>query len=161
MRGPRWLMATKRRTQDGGVVVIETDITELKKAKIARYEFLAKVSHELRTPLAPIHGALSLMKSGKVAHVSGRLEDLIDLASRNCTRLMFIVNDLLDFTRIGAGRFSLNATVVEIESFLEQVVARGASLPTRPPLRLTSLPVPKARSSMPIRSAFSRSWTIC
>ncbi len=140
MRGPKWLMATERRTQDGGVVVIETDITELKKAEIARYEFLAKVSHELRTPLTPIHGALTLMKSGKVAHLSGRLEGLIDLASRNCTRLMSIVNDLLDFTRISAGRFSLNATTVELQPFLEQVVETRRIAPDAPDIELSISP---------------------
>jgi len=140
MRDQKWLMSTERRTPDGGVVVIETDITELKKAEIARYEFLAKVSHELRTPLTPIHGALTLMKSGKVAHLSGRLEDLIDLASRNCTRLMSIVNDLLDFTRISAGRFSLNATTVELQPFLEQVVETRRIAPDAPDIALSISP---------------------
>jgi signal transduction histidine kinase len=140
MRGRKWLMSTERRMADGGVVVIETDITELKKAEIARYEFLAKVSHELRTPLTPIHGALSLMKSGKVAHLSGKLEDLVDLASRNCTRLMAIANDLLDFTRIGAGRFSINATTVELQPFLEQVVETRRIAPDAPAIEMNVSP---------------------
>src|SRR5581483_8203870 len=109
------LMSTIRRTPDGGTVIVETDITELKTAEIARYEFLAKVSHELRTPLTPICGALALMGSGKAGRLSGKLEELVGLANRNCTRLMAIVNDLLDFTRISAGRFSLNRTNVPLE----------------------------------------------
>jgi signal transduction histidine kinase len=136
MRGPKWLMSTERRAPEGGVVVIETDITELKQAEIARYEFLAKISHELRTPLTPIHGALALMKSGKVAHLSGRLEDLIDLASRNCTRLMSIANDLLDFARISAGRFSLDPAMVELQPFLEQVVETRRIAPDAPAIEL-------------------------
>jgi signal transduction histidine kinase len=47
---------------------------------------------------------------------------MVDLASRNCTRLMSIVNDLLDFTRISSGRFSLDRTTIDIEPILEQVV---------------------------------------
>jgi signal transduction histidine kinase len=143
LRGQRWLMSTEWRVAGGGVVVVETDITELKEAEIARYEFLAKVSHELRTPLTPIHGALSLMKSGKVAHLSGKLEDLVDLASRNCTRLMAIVNDLLDFTRISAGRFGINATMVELQPFIEQVVATRRIAPDAPKIELNIAPSAK------------------
>lgn len=140
MRGQKWLMSTERRTPDGGVVVVETDITGLKKAEIARYEFLAKVSHELRTPLTPIHGALALMTSGKAGRLSGKLEELVDLANRNCTRLMSIVNDLLDFTRISAGRFSLNLTRVELEPFLKQVVAARRIAPGVPNIDLSISP---------------------
>jgi signal transduction histidine kinase len=126
-------MSSERRTREGGVVVIETDITELKKADIAKDEFLAKVSHELRTPLAPIHGALLLIASGKVAELPPKLSELVDLARRNCLRLMSIVNDLLDFTRISSGRFRLDRRVVELEPFLEQVMANkrlGATPPS-------------------------------
>lgn len=135
-RGNSWLMSTIRRTPDGGTVIVETDITELKTAEIARYEFLAKVSHELRTPLTPICGALALMGSGKAGRLSGKLEELVGLANRNCTRLMAIVNDLLDFTRISAGRFSLNRTNVPLEPLLEQVVAARRVAPGAPAIDL-------------------------
>lgn len=131
-RADKWLMSTMRRTPDGGTVLVETDITELKRAEIARYEFLAKVSHELRTPLTPIHGALALMASGNAGRLSGKLEELVSLASRNCTRLMSIVNDLLDFTRISAGRFSLNKANVSLGPLLEQVVAARRVAPGAP-----------------------------
>jgi signal transduction histidine kinase len=121
-RGERWLMRSERRTREGGVVAVETDITELKKADIAKDEFLAKVSHELRTPLTPIHGALALIRSGKITEQPAKTGELLDMAARNCTRLMSIVNDLLDFTRINSGRFSLDRGIVVIEPFLEQVI---------------------------------------
>jgi signal transduction histidine kinase/DNA-binding response OmpR family regulator len=121
-RGERWLMWSERRTREGGVVAIETDITDLKKADTAKDEFLAKVSHELRTPLTPIHGALALIRSGKIAQQPEKTSELIDMAARNCMRLMSIVNDLLDFTRINSGRFSLDRGIVVIEPFLEQII---------------------------------------
>jgi signal transduction histidine kinase len=101
---------------------LQAEIATLKNAAIAKDEFLAKASHELRTPLTPIQGALAIMKSGKVADLPEKLDGMVDLASRNCTRLMSIVNDLLDFTRIGAGRFSLSLTMVELQPILEQVL---------------------------------------
>jgi signal transduction histidine kinase len=101
---------------------LQAEIVTLKRAAIAKDEFLAKVSHELRTPLTPIQGALAILKSGKVALLPEKLEGMVDLANRNCTRLMSIVNDLLDFTRIGTGRFSVSRTMIELEPFLEQVL---------------------------------------
>jgi signal transduction histidine kinase len=101
---------------------LQAEIVTLKKAAVAKDEFFAKASHELRTPLTPIQGALAIMKSGKVVELPEKLEGMVDLANRNCARLMSIVNDLLDFTRIGAGRFSLNQTMIELAPFLEQVL---------------------------------------
>lgn len=136
-RGQRWWMSSARQTREGDVVVIETDITELKKADIAKDEFLAKVSHELRTPLTPIHGALALMRSGKIAHLPEKLDELTEMASRNCTRLMSIVNDLLDFTRISSGRFSLDSGMVQLQPFLEQVVENKRIGSAPPIIKLT------------------------
>ncbi len=140
-RGDKWLMATVRRTPEGGTVLVETDITELKMAELARYEFLAKVSHELRTPLTPIHGALALMASGKAGCLSGKLEELVGLASRNCTRLVSIVNDLLDFTRISAGRFALDRARVALEPLVQQVVAARRLVPGAPAIDVNVSPL--------------------
>jgi len=121
-RGNNWFMTRERRTGEGGIVVIETDITELKKVEIAKDNFLAMVSHELRTPLTPINGALSLISSGKVVELTKNLSELTDLARRNCDRMMSIVNELLDFTRITSGRFSLNKQRVKLTPFLEEII---------------------------------------
>ena len=139
-RDGTWVMSSDRRTHEGGVVVVETDITDLKKADIAKDEFLAKVSHELRTPLTPIHGALTLILSGKVAPIPDTLRDMVDMADRNCKRLMSIVNDLLDFTRISAGRFSLDPGVVDLNPFLDQVVQNKRIGQAPPDITLTVKP---------------------
>jgi signal transduction histidine kinase len=101
---------------------LQAENVTLKRAASAKDEFLAKVSHELRSPLTPIQGALAILKCGKVAPLPEKLEEMVDLANRNCVRLMSIVNDLLDFARIGTGRFSLNRATIELEPVLEQVL---------------------------------------
>ncbi len=121
-RGETWLMSSERRTREGGVVLIETDITQLKIVEAAKDQFLAMVSHELRTPLTPIHGALALIGSGKLAELPDSVASLIQVASRNCERLMSIVNDLLDVTRISIGTFSLASRRTVVVPFLEQIV---------------------------------------
>ena len=135
-RGEKWIMLSERRTFEGGVVVLITDITALKKVDIAKDEFLAKVSHELRTPLTPINGALALIRSGKLAPLPAKLDELAVLAARNCTRLVSIVNDLLDFTRISSGKFSLESGLIEFQPLLEQVVQNKRIGPAPPDIRL-------------------------
>jgi signal transduction histidine kinase len=122
---------------------LQTEIVSRMKADSAKDEFLAKVSHELRTPLTPIHGALTIIKSGKVTHLPEQLEGMVDLASRNCTRLMSIVNDLLDFSRFSSGRFSLDRTTVDIEPIVGEVVQNKRIAPNPPNIELNIQPEAK------------------
>lgn len=144
-RGDHWFMTREHRTGEGGIVVIETDITELKKVDIAKDNFLAMVSHELRTPLTPINGALSLISSGKIVELTKSLSELTELARRNCDRMMSIVNELLDFTRITSGRFSLNKQRVKLTPFLEEIVENKRIGPTT--TNVTLKVSPSARSA--------------
>lgn len=135
-RANSWLMVTERRTREGGIVVVETDITELKQADIAKDEFLAKISHELRTPLTPINGVLSIISSGKLGELPKGIVQLSETARRNCARLTSIVDDLLDFTLIGAGRFELEPKSIELRSFVEQVIEKRRNGPFPAKIRL-------------------------
>jgi signal transduction histidine kinase len=121
-RGQSWLMSRERRTRDGGVVVIENDITELKKVDIAKDEFLATVSHELRTPLTSIRSALAILEADKFATLPDGLHRLVELAQRNCARLMRIVNDLLDVAKITAGGLNLDLQQTALAAILEQTL---------------------------------------
>jgi signal transduction histidine kinase/DNA-binding response OmpR family regulator len=77
-------------------------LTELDRAKTA---FFSNVSHEFRTPLTLMLGPLEdALADGGVAHGQ---RDLIDIAHRNALRLLRLVNSLLDFSRIEAGRVSV------------------------------------------------------
>lgn len=121
--GGKWLMSTEKRTTEGTVVVIETDITEVKRSELAKDEFLAMVSHELRTPLTPIYGALRLIGSGCLEENSERRDELVAAAQQNCERLMLIVNDLLDITGINSGKCIVDADPMELSAALEEIVA--------------------------------------
>lgn len=86
-----------------GYVVIYRDVTQEAQSAAAKDEFVAVVSHELRTPLTSINTSLELLSRGAAASPEDA-KDLIDLARRNLTRLIRLVEDLLDLSRIGAGR---------------------------------------------------------
>ncbi len=138
--GQTWVMASERSTREGGVVVIETDITDLKQADIIKDEFLAMVSHELRTPLTPIHGALSLIASGKIVKLTDNLAELVEVANRNCGRLISIVDDLLDFTRVSGPRFSIDCRRIALVPFLEHIMENKAIGPASRQIKLSIAP---------------------
>jgi len=80
------------------------DISERKQAEKAKAEFISTISHELRTPLTSVKGALGLIKAGAVGANPEKLEQLMDVALKNSDLLESLVNDLLDFERMEAGK---------------------------------------------------------
>ena len=114
----------------GGVVAFQ-DITSLYEVDRLKNEFVSIVSHELRTPLTSIKGALQLL----LDEASGADPDhamLMQVALSNTDRLVRIINDILDISKIEAGKLELNArphTVAEVVKLsLQNVeqIARGS-----------------------------------
>lgn len=70
-------------------------------------EFLSTMSHELRTPLNAIEGFTSIMLSGMGIELSPRAEDMVQRVSANSKRLLYLINDFLDLSRIESGRLEL------------------------------------------------------
>jgi signal transduction histidine kinase len=118
----RWILVSERRTSEGGVVGIRTDITARKRAelglqkaheelkaateRLARQERLSMlgqvagtVSHELRNPLSAIRNSMALLRQLTVGKVTG-VERSLDRIDRNIERCARIINDILDFTRV-------------------------------------------------------------
>ena len=75
--------------------------------------FLANTSHELRTPLAVIMGALDAILNGLVEASSDQLH-LMRTAHGASQRLLYLINDLLDFAKIEAGRMDLQLAAVDV-----------------------------------------------
>jgi len=70
-------------------------------------QFLANMSHELRTPLTSIRGTLGLLSGGVAGALPDAASDLLGIANNNCERLSRLVNDILDLSKIEAGKLSL------------------------------------------------------
>ena len=75
-------------------------------ANRAKSEFLANVSHEVRTPMNAVQGMLQVVLSEEL---SPSVRDSLRTASESAKTLMALLNDLLDFSRMEAGRFQLEA----------------------------------------------------
>ncbi len=103
-----------------GAVVAYQDVTERRRLDRMKDEFISTVSHELRTPLTSLRAALGLIAGGALASRPDKTEQMIEVAMGNCNRLVHLVNDILDFERIGAGRLRLDPSEVSANELLRQ-----------------------------------------
>ncbi|MET3589405.1 two-component system cell cycle sensor histidine kinase PleC [Bartonella silvatica] len=165
-----WLKINERRTQDGGLVCIGTDISELKQqqekfedserrlfsfiqelkrargnaqqrateveklnkslkaekeraesANKAKSEFLANMSHELRTPLNAILGFSDIMLQSTFGPLgSQRYKEYMHDIYNSGTHLLTLINDILDMSKIEAGRFTLDYKNIDLEPIISE-----------------------------------------
>jgi len=107
-------------------VLVEMRNRELNTARVAAEEasrlksdFLSSTSHELRTPLASTLNYLKLLKEGFYDN-SEELQEYINVAHRSAENLVAIINDVLDITKIEAGRMQVHLESVDLESMLRE-----------------------------------------
>ena len=95
---------------------------ELDQAGKLKDQFLANVSHELRTPLNSVIGFSELLLTGEVegAPLSGTQRDYLETISRNGRHLLQLINELLDLSKIAAGRMDLRLEPVPLDALLRE-----------------------------------------
>jgi DNA-binding response OmpR family regulator len=109
---------------------------ELVSASNAKTEFLATMSHELRTPLVAILGFSEILKNGKGGDLAPRQREYMGYISDSGTHLLSLINDILDVSKIEAGKVELDLEPVDFDELLtntvaivrEQALARGIRL---------------------------------
>ena len=101
----------------------ELKITNRKLEKLERLksEFISIVSHELRTPLTAIKNAMDIILSGKAGEMTENIEKFVSMGKRNAIRLSGIINDLLDISKIEAGKMDFKFELIHIEPVIEYV----------------------------------------
>ncbi len=135
--GERWLHFSERLTSDGGVVIIESDITALKKvheelraakeaaelASRTKTAFLANMSHELRTPLNSILGFSEALKEGTFGRLGNpQHEEYVGYIHQSGAHLLQIINDILDLSKIEAGKMELHREPIDGADLIERAV---------------------------------------
>ena len=93
---------------------------EAESANRAKDEFLAVLSHELRTPLTSMLGWLRLLRSGQLT--PERSGQALEVVERNTRIQAQLINDLLDVSRIIAGKLQLDCYEVELAPIVEEAV---------------------------------------
>lgn len=96
---------------------------KLEKNENTRREFLANVSHDLRTPLTSILGFVEALQDNKDKNLDSRNRFLGILHSET-SRLIRLVNDLLDFTKIEDGILELDCKEIELEAVVREVLKK-------------------------------------
>jgi len=98
----------------------ETNI-KLEKLERLKSEFISIVSHELRTPLTSIKNSLDILSSPRCGAVNDNSIKFIDMAKRNVQTLARIINDLLDLSKIEAGKMTYSFKDCDIHAVIEYV----------------------------------------
>lgn len=96
-------------------IELEESRSELKKLQINKESFFAIMSHEIRTPLNAIKGISEILKNNKQSEEDQNLLELMDYSSNH---LLALVNNILDFTKLNDGVFSLQFTEFNLRKTL-------------------------------------------
>ncbi|HSW36973.1 MAG TPA: ATP-binding protein [Candidatus Saccharimonadales bacterium] len=108
--------------QVSGAVAIFRDVSEERQAEKQRAEFISTASHEMRTPVAAIEGYLALALNDKVSTVDTRARNFIEKAHASTQHLGKLFQDLLTSAKAEDGRLTNHPVVIELGSFLDQLV---------------------------------------
>jgi signal transduction histidine kinase/DNA-binding response OmpR family regulator len=149
--GLRWVRMTERRTHDGGTVAVFADITDIKQREVdlertrgeaeqanrVKSEFLANMSHELRTPLNAIIGYSQILQED--ATDEGNVSAVADLKKIETAgnHLLGLINDILDLSKIEAGRMEAFIEPIDVRALAEDVRLLVEPLAKRNGNRLT------------------------
>ena len=87
-------------------------------ASHAKSEFLANMSHELRTPLNAVIGFSELLQDGKIGPLNTIQEEFLSDILHSARHLLSLINDILDLTKVEAGKLELNVSEIYLESLL-------------------------------------------
>lgn len=98
------------------------EIAERKRIEQMKNAFVSDVNHELRTPLTSIIGSLGLMKSGAVGPMPDQAQKVLDVADRNASQLLQLINDLLDAAKLDAGKMEFDLRPLDLQKLITESV---------------------------------------
>ena len=119
-----------------GRLYVLRDVTHEREVDRMKSEFISLVSHELRTPLTSIKGFVDLLLDGEAGEIGEEQREFLDIVGHNADRLVALINDLLDVSRIEAGKIELDRVSLDLgriirgvaNAFRPQIEAKGQTL---------------------------------
>lgn len=112
------------------------DITGEKEISRMRSELISNVSHELRTPLYIIKEGLSLVLDERLGPIKVDQKDILLRVKNNTDRLERLLDDLLDVSKLEAGKMVLKKSLINIQSLVEEVMSSFKGLTGRKTIEL-------------------------
>jgi two-component system, NtrC family, sensor histidine kinase KinB len=121
-----------------GVMILFNDITHLKQLDKLKSEFLMIASHELKTPLTSINMSISLLSETVEPKLNDNEKELLHIAMEDTNRLKALISDLLDISKIEAGKIDLNFENIPVESFINKTLASFQTVAREKQITITS-----------------------
>jgi PAS domain S-box-containing protein len=119
----RWLSWRSVAVAEHGLIyAVARDVEEQKRIEQLKNDFVSVVSHELRTPLTSIRGSLGLIAGGVAGELPAKARSLVDIAAKNCERLVRLINDILDVEKIESGQMGFRLAPVDLAALAEQAI---------------------------------------
>jgi signal transduction histidine kinase len=105
-----------------GAVAVFRDRTREVESDRLKTEFIGTVSHELRTPMTSIKGFTQLLTMGNLGPVNETQREFLNIIQANAERMIAIINDLLDITKIETGSVELEIRPIHVAETLSKVL---------------------------------------
>jgi signal transduction histidine kinase len=106
----------------GGVALSFEDVTNQREAEQAKSDFTAQIVHDLRGPLSGIQGTLEFVLGQEATKMDSLHADLLQEAYREGDRMMALINEILDFSKIQSGNFVVESEPVRLAGVLKRAV---------------------------------------
>lgn len=119
---PAYLVAMYDITNLEIIEHLKAEIIQRQKVDRLKDEFVSAVSHELRTPLTIIKGAIDNLRDGVAGALDPKQTKVIDIAYTNSNRLIKIINNLLDLSRLESGHSHFQRANIKIYPLIQEAV---------------------------------------
>jgi signal transduction histidine kinase len=120
---PRILAVGDTLTGFGGAAILLQDVTKFRLLDDAKNNLVGTVSHELKTPLTSLRMAVYLLLEQNLGRVSPAQQELLETARDDANRLLRILDDLLDLSRLEGGAAALNRAPEPVDQLLAAMAA--------------------------------------
>jgi PAS domain S-box-containing protein len=158
----RYLRVIDSKTAEHGTVSTVADVTDdveradelrssrelAEAASAAKSEFLSSMSHELRTPLNAILGFAQLLERDRKQPLSERQIERLQHVLRGGEHLLRLIDDVLDLSRIEAGRVMVSLEPVDVRGVVDEVITTLGPMASRAGIAIEP-PAPPARDELP------------
>ncbi len=120
----------------------------------AKDDFVSMASHQLRTPLTSVKGNISMVIDGDAGNITSVQKQLLDQAYSSSQRMVFLISDLLNVSRLKTGKFVIERTPIDLAKVVEEEVnqlidtakSRNLELKYEKPNHITQLMLDDAKT---------------
>ncbi|WP_298038303.1 hybrid sensor histidine kinase/response regulator [uncultured Desulfuromonas sp.] len=109
-------------------LIVARYLRNFKKTEEVKTDFVSMLIHDMRSPLTSISGFTDVLSEGILGPVSGEQKSALNNIRNGCERLLLLIDDIMDFSKLEAGKMQLSTVPVKILPLAEQVVGDLAGL---------------------------------